>query len=377
MSIPLVFFCALLNLALGYELAVRLGYGQAAPALRWARGNVFVITPAPLRLRLSWLTSLRDRWHALRSGRRASRLPVSTAGALAWYDVTQQWLQKLHADASAADDGLLELRGGTASEAAAATSTVLKNLALEQRASLAELESKWRTWRKHVSQATGTEIDAHFKRLRESLQSLTRQTPRSAAQPMDAALAGQLAETLAGVAACSHAVRDALWLALATADASAAPQPWRIDSLTSLATPLALRQAADELHAQGGVDVPMVAVAVKLAGVDAINRRHGTRVGDRMIRAAAMAVREMAVKAPALARVSGTTLVWFDRNRSPAEAQTAADAVCAAVAALESEADQELLHIAAQAAVVCSEGAWSFADFVPRLNGDLTQAAAR
>lgn len=375
MSIPLVFFCALLNLALGYELAVQLGYGQKSPALRWARGNLFLIAPAPLRMRLTWLTEAREVWRLIRHGHKHSLLPASTAGSLVWYDVTQQWLQKLHADISAADDGLMTLRQAATSEEDHGVGAMLKNLAIDQREALGELEACWRRWRKLVSQDTAENVPAQLKHLRGALVALSRQAPRHS-KGLEAGAVDSLATALSELAAHAHAVRNALWMAMAEADAAQAPLPWRVDPLTSLATCLGMRESWETRDAQSGGG-PFTVGALKLTGLTQINREHGTRVGDRMIRAAAMVVRQTLADSPHVARIGGSTLVWLETGKSPAEVQAQAEAIQAAVAGLETEADQELVHGSAEVAVLSCESDWMLRDWMPRLEAQWTAAAAR
>lgn len=375
MSIPLVFFCALLNLALGYELAVQLGYGQKSPALRWARGNLILIAPAPLRLRLSWLIEAREVWRLIRHGHKHSLLPTSTAGTLVWYDVTQKWLQKLHADISAADDGLMALRQAGTSEDDHFVKAMLKKLAVDQREALGELEARWRRWRKLVTPSTAENVSGQLKQLRGALVALRRQAPRQSKR-LEALAIESLAAALSELASHAHAVRDALWLAMAEAEAGQAPLPWRIDPLTSLATLLGLRESWEtrDTQADGG---PFTVVALKLTGLAQLNREHGTRVGDRIIRSAAMVVRQMLANSPHVARAKGGTLVWLKAGKSPAEVQAQAEAIQAAVAALETEADQELVHGSAEVTVLPCESDWTLRDWMSRLDTQWPAAAAR
>ncbi len=371
MSIPLVFFCALLNLALGYELAVRLGYGQASPALRWARGNVLVIMPAPVRLQLAWLTAVQDRLRALRSGGRGSRLPSSTAGPLAWFDVTQQWLQKLHAAANSADDCLMELRSGAGGEGALGGRAVLHNLIVEQKAALAELKAHWRRWKKHIPQAT--DICQRLDALNKSVQKLATQIPGKKTAALEIDQVASLAEALAKLAAQAHAIRDALWLALAEIKTCGMPETWKVDQLTSLATPWSLKLAWDALPESANAD--FVVVGIRLLGLDEINRQYGTRVGDRVIRSAAVTARQVAPEATAMARLDGTTLVWVEPGRASDDVQPLAEAVAAAISAIESEVGQELLHVSATPAVVSWESSCRPAELAARIDASLATAA--
>lgn len=367
MSIPLVFFCALLNLALGYQAACRLGYGQRSPALRWSRGNLLIAVPSPLIWRFAWWNDLQVVGALVRRRRRASRLPAATVQSAEWYDVSQQWLQKLLASISAVDDSLLHLAAGD-DDARQTCAAALRQLSQQQGAAANELAQAWRRWRKGLTLDNQARIDAQLKALTRALRPLAQAANRIAQGKADAAMVTETSAQLAAIAAPAHALRDELWRALTVSTDETWPQAWQVDPLTSWPTMCGFRAAAAER-----TDQPIIAVGLRLSGLAEINARHGVRVGDRVVRGAALAVRQRLSAETLAVRMDGTTLVWLATEDSLEAAERSAEAACASANDLEFEAGGETLHAGARASAVMMDADWNCDDLLSSVDEALAR----
>jgi diguanylate cyclase (GGDEF)-like protein/PAS domain S-box-containing protein len=156
-------------------------------------------------------------------------------------------------------------------------------------------------------------------------------------------------------ARCGESDQGLIWCVLdITAQRAAREQlHWSAhhDTLTGLANRAAFEQRLEKVFAARPRSIPAVLVAMDLDHFKPINDGAGHAAGDAMLKAVAQAINACVRAGDLVARLGGDEFVLLLERCSPERALPIADAVCAAVAAIELSWEGRVLRVSASAGV--------------------------
>jgi diguanylate cyclase (GGDEF)-like protein/PAS domain S-box-containing protein len=121
------------------------------------------------------------------------------------------------------------------------------------------------------------------------------------------------------------------------------------DALTGLANRAAFERQVCKVFAARPLSIPAVLVAVDLDHFKPINDGAGHAAGDAMLKAVAAAICSCVRAGDLVARLGGDEFVLLLERCSPGRALSIANAVCAAVAAIELPWEEQVLRVGASA----------------------------